>query len=566
MYNYPISGGVVSKLQPKRSVKKVLVLTLLSQLLFTHAVFAQTTEWVSKDSAGNEADDSSASASISGDGRFVAFHSYATNLVPGDTNGVYDVFVHDRETGETTRVSVDSEGIEANGSSLWPSLSGDGRFVSFTSYASNLVPMDTNGADIFVHDRATVETTRVSVDSEGNQADKSSLVSSLSGDGRFVVFMSNATNLVPNDTNGAADIFVHDRETGKTTRVSVDSLGIEANGYSESPVISGDGRYLAFESIASNLVTDDWNSTADIFVHDLETALTTRISLDSMGYEADAASLAPSISGDGRYVGFSSEATNLALYDTNGVADIFVHDRETGETTRVSVDSEGFEANGMSALPSVSGDGSLVAFESYAKNLVPHDTNGDKDIFVHDLQSGETIRVSVGSNDQQANNESSQPVISTDGGYVAFKSIANNLVPGEMYFHQPGDEIFVHGPLINQPLGITIDIAPRRDPNRIIPDRGRPAVAILTDASFDATQVDPASVQFGPAAADPMNHRIIDVDDDGDLDQVFYFLTEETGIACGDTEATLTGVTYEGVVVSGTDSIITMGCQDVLAQ
>ena len=154
----------------------------------------------------------------------------------------------------------------------------------------------------------------------------------------------------------------------------------------------------------------------------------------------------------------------------------------------------------------------------------------------------------------------------TDGRYIAFQSFANNLVPGEITFHQSGEEIFVRGPLINEPLGITIDIAPRRDPNRIMPDRGRPAVAILTDESFDATRVDPATVRFGPVEAEPMNYRSIDVDSDGDLDQVFYFLTEETGIACGDTEATLTGVTFEGVAVIGSDSIITMGCQNVLAQ
>lgn len=456
MQNHPISKIVGSRMQPSRSAIKFLMPILLICLFMTETVSAQTTYWVSKDTEGNEADDASYHPAISGDGRFITFTSYATNLVPDDTNGVYDVFVHDQQTGETTRVSVDSEGNEADSASLWSSISADGRFVAFTSYADNLVSNDTNGADIFVHDRQTGETTRVSVDSEGNEADKSSHWPAISGDGRFVTFMSFATNLTPYDTNGYADIFVHDLQTGETTRVSVDSEGNEADSYSDSPVISGDGRYIAFESSATNLVTDDWNLSADIFVHDRATGETTRVSVDSDDYEADGASLSAAISGDGQFVAFASYATNLALYDTNENTDIFLHDRLTGETARVSVDSDGYEADGLSGVPSISGDGRFVAFESYATNLVPHDTNGDSDVFEHDRETGETVRVSVGTNSQQANNDSSHPAISTDGRYIAFQSFANNLVPGEITFHQSGEQIFVRGPLIDELLGITI--------------------------------------------------------------------------------------------------------------
>jgi Tol biopolymer transport system component len=583
MQSNPISRSILSKNKPHRLLKKSFILPLLGCLFFAGTAFAQITEWVSKDSDGNESDGFSVELSVSGDGRFVAFVSSATNLVPDDTNEVRDVFLHDRETSETTRLSVDSEGKEADNTSRGPSISADGRYVAFASTATNLVHDDTNGvSDVFVYDRKMGETSRVSVDSEGNEADSHSLQytgrPSISGDGRFVAFHSWATNLVPNDTNGVEDVFVHDRETGVTTRVSVDSFGDEANlpgcdydvygyvNFSTMPSISADGRYVAFVSCAADLVTDDTNDDEDIFVHDRETGKTTRVSVDSEGNEVNGYDSYPSISGDGRNVAFISSSSNYVPDDTNRTSDVFVHDRETGKTTRVSVDSGGNEANSHSEWPSISADGRFVAFLSNATNLIPNDTNEESDIFLHDRESGETIRVSVGTNHQQANDLSWRSDISSDGRYIAFSSSATNLVPGDIYFKVPGAEVFLHGPLALEPLEVTIDIAPRRDPNRIRPERGRPAVAILTDESFDATQVNPESVHFGPAEAVQMNHRTIDVDSDGDVDQVFYFLMEYTGIACGDTEATLTGETFESLAISGTDTIITVGCRNALAE
>src|SRR5205814_1263965 len=196
----------------------------------------------------------------SADGRFVAFAAWARNLAPGDTNGFGDVFVHDRGTGVTERLSVDGAGTEANDTIHQPAISADGRFVAFVSAATNLVPGDTNGlSDVFVHDRRTRRTERVSVDSAGTQADGASASPALSADGRFVAFSSSATNLVPGDTNGQADVFVHDRRTGTTERVSVDSAGTGANGWSERPSISADGRFVAFCSYATNLVPRDTN-------------------------------------------------------------------------------------------------------------------------------------------------------------------------------------------------------------------------------------------------------------------------------------------------------------------
>jgi Tol biopolymer transport system component len=199
----------------------------------------------------------------------VAFESLASNIVPGDTNNTRDIFVRDRLTNTTTRVSVDSAGNQANSRSVGSSISADGRFVAFHSDASNIVPGDTNGKrDIFVRDTLTNTTTRVSFDSAGNQANSESYYPSISADGRFVAFLSNASNIVPGDTNNRDDIFVRDTLTNTTTRVSVDSAGNQGNRSSFGASISADGRFVAFESLASNLV-EDTNDSYDIFVVDI---------------------------------------------------------------------------------------------------------------------------------------------------------------------------------------------------------------------------------------------------------------------------------------------------------
>jgi len=371
---------------------------------------SQETTRVSIDSTGVQGDSQSDAPSISTDGRFVAFYSHAANLVTGDTNNAADIFVHDRLDRETTRVSVSSAGEQANDYSYTPVISANGRFVAFHSLASNLVPDDTNNVfDVFVHDRQTGETTRVSVDSAGAQADFGSVFPVISVDGRFVAFASYASNLVAGDTNHAADVFVHDRQTGETTRVSVDSAGAQGDNYSYLPSISADGRFVAFYSAASNLVAGDTNHTVDVFVHDRLTGETTRVSIDSDGVQANSDSYLPSISADGRFVAFTSHASNLVAGDINYAPDIFVHDRLTGETTRVSVDSAGAQANASSEFPKISADGRFVAFYSSASNLVAGDTNDAVDIFVHDRLTGETTRVSVDSNGAQANSYSFFP-------------------------------------------------------------------------------------------------------------------------------------------------------------
>jgi archaellum component FlaF (FlaF/FlaG flagellin family) len=441
---------------------------LFSALLLAGVCLAQTTERVSVDSSGMEGNGGSGDASISADGRYVAFSSDADNLVPGDTNGEFDVFVHDRQTGVTERVSVDSSGVEGINRSTHASISADGRYVAFDSIADNLIPGDTNGTDdTFVHDRQTGVTERVSVDSSGAQGNDWSYNPSISADGRYVAFSALADNLVPGDTNGKYDVFAHDRQTGVTERVSVDSSGLEGSDWSDFASISADGRYVAFDSTADNLVPGDTNSIQDVFVHDRQTGVTERVSVDSSGVEGNDWSIIASISAGGRYVTFQSAAGNLVLGDTNSYQDIFVHDRQTGVTERVSVGSTGFEGNGWSFNASISADGRYVAFHSEADNLVPGDTNSKWDVFVHDRQTDVTERVSVDSSGVEGNDWSGASSISADGRYVAFHSKADNLVPGDtnglldIFVHDRWDglganSIYLTGPA-TAPVGAPVD-------------------------------------------------------------------------------------------------------------
>jgi Tol biopolymer transport system component len=397
---------------------------------------------VSVDSAGNQTNKDSSGPSISADGRFVAFESDASNIVPGDTNNRDDIFVRDRLTNTTTRVSVDSAGNQQNGSSSLfyaPSISADGRFVAFLSNASNIVPGDTIGnRDIFVRDTLTNTTTRVSVDSAGNQAKSDFYSPSISADGRFVAFYSDASNIVPGDTNNTNDIFVRDTLTNTTTRVSVDSAGNQANNDSYNPSISADGRFVAFDSDASNIVPGDTNNNYDIFVRDRLTNTTTRVSLDSAGNQAKSDFYSPSISADGRFVAFRSYASNLVPGDTNDTDDIFVRDTLTNTTTRVSVNSAGNQRNSGSYSPSISADGRFVAFTSDASDTVPDDIVGNRDVFVRDTLTNTTTNVSIDSAGYSG--DSGSPSISADGRFVAFDSNARNLVPGDT---NNTDDIFV---------------------------------------------------------------------------------------------------------------------------
>jgi Tol biopolymer transport system component len=409
---------------------------------------AATTRRVSLSSAGTQANGHSLSPTISADGRFVAFASDATNLVGGDTNGARDIFVRDRQTGKTRRVSVSSAGAEGNGSSNGLSISADGRFVAFQSNATNLVSGDTNGfADIFVRDLKTNQTRRVSKSSSGVQGNDYSYEPSISADGRVVAFYSDATNLVGGDTNGARDVFVRDLKTNQTRRVSKSSAGVQGNDVSSTPSISADGRLVAFTSNATNLVGGDTNGVTDIFVRNLETNKTKRVSVSSAGAQAnDYSNYFPSISTDGRFVAFGSHASNLVPGDTNAFGDVFLRDRRTNRTTRVSIGSSGAQGNGSSFLidpPVIAADGRFVAFISNATNLVGGTTTGEQD-FLRDRRAHKTRLLNVSSSGVRGNGGSYDPALTPDGRFVAFPSNASNLVGGDTNGFA---DIFVRGPL-----------------------------------------------------------------------------------------------------------------------
>jgi Tol biopolymer transport system component len=390
-----------------------------------------TTERVSLGAAG-QADSASFNPSLSADGRLVAFASDATNLVAGDTNGVRDIFVRDGQTAATELVSLGGLGPPANGGNFFPAISADGRYVAFQSVATNLVGGDNNGAsDVFVRDRQTGLNERVSVRAVAVDGNADSALPAISSDGRYVSFVSLASNLVLGDANGTADVFVRDRVTGATERVSVGTGGTEANGASTKSAISADGRFVAFASDATNVVAGDTNANQDVFVRDRQTGTTERVSVAGGGDEGDGGSGGPSISSDGNLVAFTSGASNLVDGDDNGDGDVFVRDRAGGDTERVSVDSAGEEVNGASSAAAISGDGTSVVFESNSKKLVVSDTNGRTDVFVRDRVARTTERVSLSDGDAQVKAKSQGAAIGSDGRFIAFESFAAKLVSGD---------------------------------------------------------------------------------------------------------------------------------------
>lgn len=414
----------------------VVIMVLVVSMLATSPARGDemgSTEMVSVANDGTLGDGESLAPSISADGRYLAFVSDAKNLVPDDI-GFTDVFVRDVQAGTTTRVSVSGDGSQSDDGSINPSISADGRYVAFFSFASNLVVDDTNEAgDVFVHDRQTGATERVSVTNDGDQGDgQSGGDVALSADGRHVAFTSVAGNLVEGDTNGLNDVFVRDLVAGTTTRVNLASDGEQTDDFSHGLAISADGRHVAFSSVATNLVEDDTNGRNDLFVHDTLDGTTARISVATDGTEGDAMVGSHfSLSGEGRHVAFESYAANLVPGDTNGSPDVFVRDTQMGTTTRVSLRNTGGQAKGASGGASITVDGRFVSFGSNADNLVPNDTNRSADVFVRDTELGTTTRVSVAGSGAQGNSGSGEPSVSADGRFVAFTSHAGNLVVGD---------------------------------------------------------------------------------------------------------------------------------------
>jgi Tol biopolymer transport system component len=433
-------------------VKTLLAIATLVLVLSSTAAAGSdaSTTRVSVSSSGAQGDRDSFAVGLSANARFVLVNSLATNLVPGDTNDRWDVFVYDRSTSAMQRVSVTASGSEAKpgpdpfGGSLAGGISASGRYVAFRSDAANLVAHDTNHvSDVFVYDRTSHRVTRVSVRGKGRQANGPSGDPAISANGRYVAFNSGATNLVSGDTNGLFDVFVRDLRTHRTIRVSVNSRGRQAGCKegceSTEPALSANGRYVAFESSATNLVAGDTNRLADVFVHDLRTSRTQRVSVSSSGRQAGGdrtnnGSNAPVISADGRYVAFHSYASNLVAHDTNRVPDIFVRDRKTRKTTRVSLSSSGAQADQENlGSAAISADGRFVAFTSLATNLVVGDVNDVTDVFVRDLRTGTTTLASLGAAGNQGDDASAAGgmVFSANDRYLALSSWAANFVAGD---------------------------------------------------------------------------------------------------------------------------------------
>ena len=389
------------------------------------------TKLASQTSAGEPANNGSVNPALSASGRFVAFYSFATNL-PG--NDLYAaVYVHDRRTGKLRLASRTSAGTPADGDSANPAISGSGRYVSFESGAENLPAGDDAHPHVYLFDRKRGKTRLVSKSSSGEPGDANSNASSVSASGRFVAFESSADNLPGDDAY--SDVFVHDRKTGKTRLVSKTSSGTPADGASYYPKISASGRHVAFESNATNLPGDDLYD--DVYVHDRKTGKTRLVSKSSSGAPGEGASDDPSMSASGRYVGFESNATNLP--GVEAVTDAYLHDRKTGKTSVVSKNSAGELAETGGYTTSVSRSGRYVAFYSLATNLPGDDTYYD--VYVRDRKRGKTRLASKTSAGAPADNDSLSPSIAASGRFVAFYSHADNLPgnPGvsDIYIHGP---------------------------------------------------------------------------------------------------------------------------------
>jgi Tol biopolymer transport system component/lysophospholipase L1-like esterase len=414
---------------------RVYVIYLLAFLLLTQVqlplktIAATTSKMVrvSVTDTGGEANAGSNVRSglraISGDGRYVVFESYASNLITGDTAGA-GVFIRDTTTPTTIRVA-------SGNYQSYATIATSGSVVAFGSPTS-LVPTDTNGfPDIYIYNIQTGQKTQVSVNSSGGQVYEESLSPALSADGRYVAFMSYANTLVDNDTNNQVDIFVRDTlvTAPKTIRASLTNTGQESNGYSYRPSISADGRYVVFASYATNMTSlTDNNNQPDIFLRDTTTSTTLLVSKGLNNTVANAMSDEAQVSDDGKFVVFSSYASNLVSGDNNNAPDVFLYEIATGTITRISVEPDQTQRSGGSTAPTISGDNRFVAYDYDSDDLATSDRNGKADIYVYDRTNKTTSLVSLSESDDQGNGHSFNPSISSDGRYISFRSDANNLV------------------------------------------------------------------------------------------------------------------------------------------
>jgi Tol biopolymer transport system component len=468
---------------------------------------------VSQDGAGADPDARSIDPKTSADGQFVVFASDATNLVPGDANAEKDIFVRDNAAGTTELISESINGGSANGVSGQPDISDDGRYVVYWSFADDLVPGDSNGgSDVFWHDRQTGATERVSVDSAGNQVDQGSLGGSVSNDGRYIAFYT-AASIDPADTNnGSHDVYRHDRLTGDTQLISKSSAG-SAAGSSFVPVITDGGGEVVFHSSATNLVANDTNGKSDVYVY-VELEFIDLILSPSFGgnghsYVGDATG--GGLSGD---VVFTSSADNLVPGDTNGVADVF-HWQINQLSATIDRISDG---DAPSGAPTINAAGTQIAYESEATNLQepgasPADTNGVSDIYLWTFHpvTPTTQLMSQTRLEELPDGASFRPSISADGTAVAYQTTAANLG----FTDTNGAEDIVIRPTLDPQIDTvtgtltagqtsTLSLTGRFTPQAIASLGGNGVTSATVDsASFGAVDLtvtlDPAATQ-GPRA------------------------------------------------------------------
>jgi Tol biopolymer transport system component len=451
--------------------------------------------------AGSPAVEGALEPSVSADGNLIAFSSDANNFGANDTNGLRDVYLHNRATGTTVLVSRRSDGAAGNGASSEPSISTNGQFVSFSSTAIDIAgghdPTNTT-KDIYIYNVATGDVTLVSTNSSGGSLGQFSAEPNTNENGNFVAFTTpnNAGNLINGvlDTNSVRDVFLWNRTTGQSQLVSATAGGTAPNGPSFDPSVSPDGRWVAFRSEASDLVANDTNGKRDIFLRDMQTGQVILVSAGPGGAGANGDSDSPSVSRDGNVVVFSSLANNLTTDDGDAsnseeaARDIYVFTRSTGTVTLVSRNqARTGSGDNASGEPSVSEDGRYIAFTSAANDLIAGDTNSASDIFVFDVQTGAMNRVSVSDTGEQGNGDSTDANVAPQGAFVAFTSAATNLVPAGGDANGSVRDSFVAS-------------APDRTP-----DQTNPPTASINQVDQPAAVVDEPLLQFVVSYADDVD-------------------------------------------------------------
>ena len=423
----------------KRIISAVLVFTIC---VICSLAIGGVTEIVSVNSEGDQGSGYSVEPDVSDDGRYVVFYAAAEDLVPDDTNGMLDIFVHDRFTNETTRVSISSDGEQANGQSAFPTISGDGRIVAFHSSADNLVTDDRNSeTDMFAHDRETGFTVRVSVDSKGKQSNENSSFGAVSGNGQYVVFQT-AAQLSDDDVNNTSDIYMHDLLSRETVRVSVGTGGFQLHGASVDAAISYYGEYVAFSSLADNVDPIDIDNRYDIYVRDILSDETVLVSPSSSNDQsADEDCELPVISADGQKIAFISEATNLIEGEQLGIKYAFLYDRTKNLMRLMSRNYCGEPGDQRTDTVAITPDGQWVVFYSAAQNLVPGGSWPLRNIFLRNTDTNQILEVSEASDGSPADGDSFDPALSNDGHIVVFSSVADNLVEDDM---NDTHDIFAH--------------------------------------------------------------------------------------------------------------------------